>query len=250
MLLRELVTGRKANKLYSPWCQFNTRARVVTLFGHIISSTNIQEAGVSESTPCIAEETVGALMLLAQESSDPVKIAFNNVGGSIQAGFLIVETIEHLQAKGIEVIGLVKNESYSVASVILAACTKGKRFCTHRGIVHLHMPKVSVPFSREEDADKIRGHQQFLSEQFYRLLAERTNLAQFYLNRFRGSGSEVNQIREDAETQVGATKCIRELLKSEMYLSPREAVDAGIIDDVLGPGDGRLDEIFKLGAIP
>src|SRR3989344_6269181 len=94
--------GNVSVNLVSPWDIFERDSRVVTLFGPVMSVSNVNLIS-DRSLSFLAEDMFGAIIMLGMESNKPVKIVINSVGGDVRAGFTIIQVIEHLKKKGIEV---------------------------------------------------------------------------------------------------------------------------------------------------
>src|SRR3989344_8138856 len=123
--------------LVGPWVLFGKDARVVKVFTPIISSRDVP-AIMPEGGPnfSIAEEVYGSLIQLGLENKDPVKIVLNSPGGNIMAGFTIIQAMEHLKAKGIEVWTVNLLESMSMAGILLMMGTKGRRYTLGDTLIH------------------------------------------------------------------------------------------------------------------
>ena len=84
-----------------------------------------------------AANTVIAQMLFL-ENQDPekeIKLYINSSGGSVTAGLAIYDTMQYMKP---EVSTICIGIAASMASVLLAAGTKGKRFCLPNSEVMIH----------------------------------------------------------------------------------------------------------------
>lgn len=235
MLKRELH-----GSLVSPWMILGKEARLITLFGKIYSSVEVDTI-TGESTPFLAEETFVALMSLANESKDPVKIIVNNRGGSMTAAALIIDAIEHLQAQSIEVGMLVVGSSMGVSTAILAAGTKGKRFALKRATISLG--PIRMPSLKNLDSDDVtllKKQHEIICERFYEVLAQKTRIPE---SRMKDADEALLQKLGEPDFRK---KQVKEFLKGDVFLQPEEAVEFGIIDKVLMPGDSLVNEIFHV----
>ncbi len=239
MSLRRGWSKEPHGQLVSPWLLFGRESRIITLFGMISSSISVNVI-TSDSMPFLAEETFADMMLLANESSEPVKIAVNNRGGDVAAGMIIVQGIEHLQARKIDVEILDLGSSMSMASVILASGTKGKRFATARSVVHLHSGSQTTS-GTPEDVAHIQEYIDRMREGLVQILTKNTKIPEYFLKQ---PDSTMNP--ELLKSEEGRLKLTKEFLKGEKFLNPEQAIEAGIIDQILKPGDEKLTEFFSL----
>ena len=86
----------------------------------------------------VANNTIAQLLYL--QSVDPekdIKMYINSPGGSIYAGLAIYDTIQNLKC---DVSTIAVGTAASMASVLLAAGTKGKRLALPNSIVVIHQP--------------------------------------------------------------------------------------------------------------
>ena len=239
-MLRSWKTEGGAHTLVDVWQILYRDARIVSLFGNVVSSNML--AGVSaQSLPCVAEDVMGSLMLLAQESNEPIKIVINNVGGEVNAGFAIIQAIEHVKSKGIEVWTINICSSASMATVILTTGTKGKRFVQNNTMTHLHSGS-KVMSGKAEDVEAVyEFFRRHFTKTIYKILLENTKLPEFW-NKKSDSKYNPKQISDPAIR----SKLLKDFLGGERYLEASEAVEAGVADKVLMPGDPIIDDIYRV----
>ncbi|MBI4119293.1 MAG: ATP-dependent Clp protease proteolytic subunit [Parcubacteria group bacterium] len=223
-------------------------ARIIKLFSIILSSN---EFGNASNIAMMAEDIVADLMLMGQESPDSVKMLVHSPGGSVEAGLLIVNAIEHLQAKGIDVEMLVLGKSASMAAIIVASGTQGKRYALNRAIIHGHPIRGGM----EGNPRDIKGqmeHMEYLEKQAFEIFAKRTKIPEYYLT---NTETQIPGMLENMEKLEKTdpkrwldirTKMAKDFFDKETFLSAKKAHEAGIIDRVLEPGDPYLDTIFKV----
>lgn len=84
-------------------------------------------------------EAIRQIILLAQESHKPITLMLDSSGGSIQAGFKLIDLMNACPC-AIRTIAL--GCAASMGAVILAAGTKGHRFISPRSKVMLHEPQL------------------------------------------------------------------------------------------------------------
>ena len=143
--------------------------------------------------------------LLFLEADDPDKDIFlyiNSPGGSVYDGLGIFDTMQHVKPDIHTVcVGL----AASMGAFLLAAGTKGKRSSLRHSRIMIHQPLGGARGQASDiriQADEIL----YLKERLNTELSERT-------------GKELETIKEDTDR--------------DFYMSPKEAVDYGLIDLVL-----------------
>ena len=83
----------------------------------------------------MATEIVTNLFYLDSVSSEPITILINSTGGIVTDGFAVYDAIRMLSSP---VNTVVIGKAYSMATVILAAGTKGRRFATPNARIMVH----------------------------------------------------------------------------------------------------------------
>jgi ATP-dependent Clp protease, protease subunit len=230
--------GEKTRNLVGSWDIFSRDSRVIPIFNAIISSQNVTS---TQSMPSVAEQVYGDLILLGQKSKDPVKIVINSPGGSVLAGFTIIQAMSHLKAKGIEVWTLNLCQSMSMGGVILAMGTQGRRYTIDNSLVHAHSGDQVIR-GRTDDVESITEFNKHVTETLVNLLCENTKIAEYYIRK-EGLEDDIDVSSLSHDKRVKFTK---KFLGTERMLKPEDAVEAGMADKVLSPGDQLIDEIFKI----
>jgi len=157
--------------------------------------------------------------LLHLESEDPdrdISIYINSPGGSITAGLAIYDTLRFIKP---DIVTICMGQAASMAAVLLAAGTKGKRFSLAHSRILIHQPSIEGLAGQATDV-KIYAEE---------MLRMRTRLSEILAE---ATGQSFEKVDSDVER--------------DFILSPRQAVEYGIIDTVLGTRAG--DEITKIGA--
>ena len=143
--------------------------------------------------------------LLFLESENPDKEIFlyiNSPGGSVSAGLSIFDTMQFIKP---DVSTLCMGMAASMGSFLLAAGAKGKRFALPNSRVMIHQPSGGAQGQASDIEIQAREILK-IREQLNRILAERT-------------GQSTERIAADMER--------------DYWMSPAEAKDYGIIDQVL-----------------
>jgi ATP-dependent Clp protease protease subunit len=155
----------------------------------------------------VTSETANRIVaqLLFLEAEDPDKDIYmyiNSPGGSVYDGLGIFDTMQHVKPDIHTVcVGL----AASMGAFLLAAGTKGKRSSLRHSRIMIHQPLGGARGQASDiriQADEIL----FLKERLNSELSERT-------------GKDYETIKEDTDR--------------DFYMSPKEAVEYGLIDLVL-----------------
>jgi ATP-dependent Clp protease protease subunit len=162
----------------------------------------------------VTSETANRIVaqLLFLEAEDPEKDIYmyiNSPGGSVYDGLGIFDTMQHVKPDIHTVcVGL----AASMGAFLLAAGTKGKRSSLRHSRIMIHQPLGGARGQASDiriQADEIL----FLKERLNTELSERT-------------GRDYETIKEDTDR--------------DFYMSPKEAVEYGLIDLVLDKKPGRV----------
>ncbi len=143
--------------------------------------------------------------LLFLESENPDKDIFlyiNSPGGSVSAGLSVFDTMHFIKP---EVSTLCMGMAASMGSFLLMAGAKGKRFALPNSRVMIHQPSGGA-----------QGQASDIEIQAREIIKTRAQLNAIYAER---TGQTVEKIEADMER--------------DMWLSPTEALEYGLIDQVL-----------------
>lgn len=175
--------------------------RVYDLYSRLLKDRVIFIRG--EFDQLMADAIVAQLLFL--ESVDPdeeIRIYINSPGGSVTAMFAIHDVMEYISC---DIRTVAYGQAASAASFILMAGTKGKRMALPNSEIMIH-----------EMAGGFKGKAKDMKNQWENIekLDEKLNklLAKF-------TGQPLRKIKKD--------------VKLDKYMSAKEAVDYGIIDEVL-----------------
>ncbi|MGI6628055.1 MAG: ATP-dependent Clp endopeptidase proteolytic subunit ClpP [Bacillota bacterium] len=145
------------------------------------------------------------LFLQAEDPDKEVSIYVNSPGGSVTAGLAIYDTMQHIKPPVSTIcVGL----SASIAAVILAGGTKGRRFCLPNAKTLIHQPLGGV----QGQATEVQIMAKEISrtkERIISLLAKHT-------------GQPLKRIEEDTER--------------DFWMTAEESKAYGLVDDILFPG--------------
>ena len=125
----------------------------------------------------VTDDSAGAIIaqLLFLSNDDPktdIQFYINSPGGSVSAGFGIVDTMKHLRC---DVATTCIGMAASMGSFLLAAGTKGKRFCLPNSQVMLHQPLIGgVLQGQATDLGIEAKHMLRLRDRLYKLMGDYT----------------------------------------------------------------------------
>jgi ATP-dependent Clp protease protease subunit len=159
----------------------------------------------TDITDQVANVVVAQLLFLKME--DPKKdinIYINSAGGQITAGLAILDTLEFL---GCDVNTYCIGQAASMAAILLAAGTKGKRFALPHSRIMIHQPYGGVMGTSEDIALQAKE------------ILELKKITAHLMARF--TGQSVEKIIEDSER--------------DYYLDPEAALKYGIVDHIARP---------------
>jgi len=162
----------------------------------------------------VANIIIGQLLFLQKSDRNrDVHLYINSPGGIITSGLAIYDTLQYISCP-VETVCL--GSAASMAAVLLAAGSPGKRFALPNARIMIHQPYGGVQGTAadiEIEADEILQNRKLLNE----ILA-------------RHSGRPIEEIAEDTERNK--------------YLSAPEAKEYGLIDEVVEPlkADAAEDE--------
>ncbi len=160
--------------------------------------------GTEISDP-VANAVVAQLLFLKME--DPKKdinLYINSPGGSITAGLAILDTMLYL---GCDVNTYCIGQAVSMAAILLAAGTKGKRFALPHSRIMIHQPYGGVMGTSEDIALQAKE------------ILELKKITSTLLSRF--TGQTLERITEDAER--------------DFYMDPEAALNYGLVDQIARP---------------
>jgi ATP-dependent Clp protease, protease subunit len=185
MVIETSGRGERAYDIYSRLL----KERVIFLVGPVTETT--------------ANLIVAQFLFLESENSDKdVHLYINSPGGSVSAGMAIYDTIQYIKPK---VSTLCIGQAASMGALLLAAGTKGKRFCLPNSRVMIHQPLGGF----QGQASDIEIHAKeilFLKGRLNEIMAKHT-------------GQSVKVIEKDTDR--------------DNFLSAEASVKYGLVDAVL-----------------
>ena len=185
MVIEQSGRGERAYDIYSRLL----KERVVFLVGPVTEIT--------------ANLIVAQLLFLESENPDKdVSFYINSPGGSVSAGLAIYDTIQFIKPN---VSTLCIGQAASMGALLLAAGTKGKRYCLPNSRVMIHQPMGGF----QGQASDVEIHAReilYLRGRLNEILARHT-------------GQDIKAIERDTDR--------------DNFLSADQAVSYGLVDKVL-----------------
>ena len=142
------------------------------------------------------------LFLESQDSERDIQIYLNSPGGSVYAGLGIYDTMQYLKP---DISTICTGMAASMASVLLCAGTKGKRFALPHSRVMIHQPMGGTE-GQASDIEITAREMQKLKKELYEIIAHHT-------------GKDYEQVWKDSDR--------------DYWMIAAEAKEYGMIDDVL-----------------
>lgn len=151
----------------------------------------------------VANAVVAQLLILQME--DPkkdIQLYINSPGGSVTAGMAIYDTINFMHC---DVVTYCIGMAASIATVLLSAGTKGKRYALPNSRVLIHQPSGGAT-----------GQASDISIAAKEILRWRKKISEILSNH---SGQSIERINKDSER--------------DYYMTAEEAKDYGLVDQVI-----------------
>jgi ATP-dependent Clp protease protease subunit len=155
----------------------------------------------------VANVVIAQLLFLQAENPErDIHIYINSPGGNVYSGLAIYDTMQYLTAP---VATICMGMAASMGAFLLAAGTPGKRSALPNSRLMIHQPSGGSQGTASDIEIQAR-EVLFARERLNELLAQHT-------------GQPIDRIAEDVDR--------------DRYMSPGEAVEYGLIDRIIEPGD-------------
>lgn len=184
-VIEQVNGGERAYDIYSRLL----KERIIMLDGPIDGHT--------------ASIIISQLIFLESQSENDITMYINSPGGSVSDGLAILDTMNYIRC---DISTIVTGMAASMASVLLAAGTKGKRYALPHSTVMIHQPLISGGLSGQCTDIKIHADH---------LLGTRNTLEQILAD---CTGQDIETINHACER--------------DNFLKAQDALDFGIIDKV------------------
>lgn len=156
-----------------------------------------------EINDVMADLVVAQILFLESENPEKdISIYINSPGGSVTAGLAIYDTMKYVKC---DIQTICMGQAASMAAILLAGGTKGKRYALPSSRIMIHQPRGGVE-GQESDIS-------ILAKEIIRL----KKLSIEYLS--NDTGKSVEKIAEDIER--------------DFFMSAQEGKEYGIVDHVM-----------------
>ena len=173
-----------------------------------IYSLLLKERIVFLGTPIndqVSNLIVAQLLYLAREDPEKdISLYINSPGGVISSGLAIYDTMQHIPAA---VSTICVGMCASMATVLLTAGSKGKRYALPNSTIHMHQPLGGAQ-GQASDIEIAARELLRLQDKIRQMLADHT-------------GQPYERIARDTDR--------------DYYLNAEQAVEYGLVDEVLAP---------------
>ncbi|EKQ20605.1 ATP-dependent Clp protease proteolytic subunit [Lacticaseibacillus paracasei] len=175
--------------------------RAYDIYSRLLKDRIIMLSG--EVNDQMANSVIAQLLFLdAQDSEKDIYLYINSPGGVITSGLAMMDTMNFIKS---DVQTIAIGMAASMASVLLAGGTKGKRFALPNSTILIHQPSGGA-----------QGQQTEIEIAAEEILKTRRKMNQILAD---ATGQTIEQIKKDTER--------------DHYMSAQEAKDYGLIDDIL-----------------
>ena len=156
----------------------------------------------------VANTIIAQLLYLEREDPDKdINIYINSPGGSIYAGMAIYDT---MQLVNCNISTICLGTAASMATVLLSGGTKGKRYCLPNSTLHMHQAQGGTQGATADVGIQYREMNR-LQDRLQNILADNT-------------GQTLEKIIQDSDR--------------DFYMTPAEAVEYGLVDEILRGRNG------------
>ena len=180
-----------------------------------IYSLLLRERIVFLGTPIVdqtANLIIAQLLFLEREDPDKdINLYIHSPGGVISAGLAIHDTMQLIRC---DVSTISVGMTASMGTVLLTAGTRGKRYALPNSTIHMHQPMGGAQ-GQASDVEIAAREILRLQDKLRTILSDNT-------------GQPYDKIAQDTDR--------------DYYLTPEQALDYGIIDEILGKAEDEEEE--------
>lgn len=175
--------------------------RAYDIFSRLLKERIVMISGEINDT--VASLTIAQFLFLESEASDKdIHLYIDSVGGAVSSGLAIYDTIQYIKP---DVSTICMGLAASLGALLLAAGTKGKRYCLPHARILIHQPMGGV----SGQAVDIAIH----AQEIVKVREELNCILSLH------TGQPIEKIAKDTDRNF--------------WMSPEEAKEYGIIDKVI-----------------
>ncbi len=126
-----------------------------------------------EITDSLAKTIVEKLFKLDATNHKDIKLYINSPGGSVSSGLAIYDAIKYIKS---DVSTIAIGRVASMASILLVAGTKGKRYAFPNSEIMIHEVSSTAFMTKVTEMKERLDHSQSLNNRLCRLIVKNTNL--------------------------------------------------------------------------
>ncbi|KAM0743537.1 hypothetical protein ACQRIT_001796 [Beauveria bassiana] len=153
---------------------------------------------------------VAQLLWLESDTPDkPITMYINSPGGSVTSGMAIYDTMTYIKSP---VSTVCVGGAASMAAVLLAGGEAGKRYALPHSSIMIHQP---LGGTRGQASDIM-----IYANQIQKIREQSNKIMRYHLNKAKGD----NKYTLDE---------VNEMMERDKYLSAEEALELGVIDEIL-----------------
>jgi ATP-dependent Clp protease protease subunit len=142
------------------------------------------------------------LFLEAEDPEKDINLYVNSPGGSVTAGLAIYDALQYIKS---DVSTICVGQAASMAAVLLAAGTQGKRFALPHSRILIHQPMGGFQ-GQATDIDIQAREILRMKEELNRILQKHT-------------GQDIERIQQDTDR--------------DFFMTPEQAKEYGLIDEII-----------------
>jgi ATP-dependent Clp protease protease subunit len=153
----------------------------------------------------VANNIMAQMIFLEYENPEKDIILYiNSPGGYVASGLAIYDTMQHIRP---DIVTICTGSAISMAAVLLAAGTKGKRYALPHSKVMLHQPMGAAT-----------GQSSDIQIHAKEIIRSRDDLAKIVS---KHTGKSITDVREKTDR--------------DFYMGAQDALDFGIVDEIFAP---------------
>lgn len=145
---------------------------------------------------------ISELLYLDSQNNQDIYLYINSPGGQVTSGLAIYDTIQYIKS---DVKTICLGMAASMASILLASGTKNKRYALKNAEIMIHQPLGGIK-GQATDIKIACDHILKTKEKLNKILAKHTN-------------QDITKIEKDTDR--------------DNYMTPKEALEYGIIDEII-----------------